>query len=253
MNQFLYFARFKYVKTVKPNQASTASKKVQVEQMFDDIASKYDFLNHFLSLGIDKGWRVKAVQSIADIKPTFILDVATGTADLAIASLKLNPEKIVGIDISNNMLEVGREKIRKAQYKQIELIKGDSENLPFADNTFDAITVAFGVRNFEHLEKGLGEMLRVLKPGGKIAILEFSKPTLFPFKQIYQIYFNYILPTWGKWISKSNNAYAYLPESVKHFPDGKNFLSLLNKAGYVGEKQESLTFGICSLYNATKS
>jgi demethylmenaquinone methyltransferase/2-methoxy-6-polyprenyl-1,4-benzoquinol methylase len=133
------------------------------------------------------------------------------------------------------------------------LIKGDSENLPFADNTFDAITVAFGVRNFEHLEKGLTEMLRVLKPGGKIAILEFSKPTLFPFKQIYQLYFNYILPTWGKWISKSNNAYAYLPESVKHFPDGKNFLSHLKKAGYVGEKQVSLTFGICSLYNATKS
>lgn len=241
------------MKTVKPNQDSAASKKVQVEQMFDDIAVKYDFLNHFLSLGIDKGWRKKAVRSIADVKPKFILDVATGTADLAIASIKLNPEKIIGIDISNNMLEVGRKKIHSANYHQIELIKGDSENLPFSDNTFDAITVAFGVRNFENLEKGLSEMYRVLKPGGKIAILEFSKPTLFPFKQVYQLYFNYILPTWGKWISKSNNAYAYLPESVKHFPDGKNFLSYLKKVGYSNEKQASLTFGICSLYNATKS
>lgn len=221
--------------------------------MFDSIAPRYDFLNHFLSLGIDKLWRKKAIRSIQKIQPKYILDVATGTADLALEAMKLNPEKVTGIDISNQMLKVGREKITKRNLTtKMELLYGDSEQLPFADNSFDAVTVAFGVRNFEHLDKGLAEIFRVIKPGGMVAVLEFSKPTLFPFKQLYELYFFKILPSWGKWISKSENAYAYLPESVKHFPDGAAFLSHLEKVGFTNNSCKPLTFGICSLYNGIK-
>jgi demethylmenaquinone methyltransferase/2-methoxy-6-polyprenyl-1,4-benzoquinol methylase len=241
------------VNTVKPYRTSADSKKEQVEHMFDSIAPRYDFLNHFLSLGIDKIWRKKAIQSLADSKPLLILDVATGTADLAIAALKLNPEKVIGIDISQLMLDVGRKKIRTGKLSdKIELVKGDSEALPYADNTFDAVTVAFGVRNFENLDKGLSELYRVLKPGGKLAVLEFSKPRSFPFKQLYYLYFHQILPLWGKWISKNQNAYAYLPESVKHFPDGKNFTEHLIKARFKNNTCKPLTFGICTLYNGLK-
>jgi len=241
------------VKEVKPNQASADSKKQQVEAMFNSIAPKYDFLNRFLSLGIDKGWRKKAIQSIGDINPKYILDVATGTADLAIAALKLNPIKVIGIDISALMLKVGEDKIAQQKLTdKIELIKGDSEQLPFADETFDAITVAFGVRNFENLQKGLNEMQRVLKTGGKIAVLEFSKPKSFPFKQLYNFYFKNILPTWGGFISNNKDAYTYLPESVQHFPEGKQFVAFLHQAGFKEAKVQLLTFGICSLYIALK-
>jgi demethylmenaquinone methyltransferase/2-methoxy-6-polyprenyl-1,4-benzoquinol methylase len=241
------------VKEVKPNQTSEASKKHQVEEMFNSIAPKYDFLNRSLSMGIDKGWRKKAIQSLKDINPKYILDVATGTGDLAIEALKLNPVKVIGVDLSAQMLLVGQQKIeQKNLTDKIELVKGDSEHLQFNDNNFDAITVAFGVRNFEHLQQGINEMYRVLKPGGKIAVLEFSKPKAFPFKQIYNIYFKYILPTWGGIISKNKSAYTYLPESVKHFPEGNNFIAFLNHAGFKEARVQSLTFGICSLYVAIK-
>lgn len=221
--------------------------------MFNSIAPRYDFLNRFLSLGIDRGWRKKAIRSLKDIEPKYILDVATGTADLAIEALKLNPVKVTGVDISSLMLKVGDDKIRaKNLTHKIELVKGDSEHLLFADNSFDAITVAFGVRNFEHLQKGIDEMYRVLKPGGKIAVLEFSKPKSFPFKQIYNFYFSAILPTWGGIISKNKNAYTYLPESVQHFPEGTEFIAYLNRSGFKEAKSNTLTFGICSLYTALK-
>ena len=243
----------KTVKEVKPDQTSSAAKKQQVEEMFNSIAPRYDFLNRFLSLGIDKGWRKKAINSIASIQPKQILDVATGTGDLAIAAMRLYPTKITGIDISGQMLEVGRTKMTDLKLDDtIELLKGDSEALMFNDNNFDAVTVAFGVRNFEHLQTGINEMYRVLKPGGKIAVLEFSKPKSFPFKQFYDVYFRYILPVWGGLISKNKQAYTYLPESVKHFPEGNDFLTYLHNAGFTQTNVQSLTFGICSLYTATK-
>jgi demethylmenaquinone methyltransferase/2-methoxy-6-polyprenyl-1,4-benzoquinol methylase len=241
------------VKEVKPDQQSSASKKEQVEDMFNSIAPRYDFLNRSLSMGIDKGWRTKAIRSLKDISPRQILDVATGTGDLAIEALKLNPDKVTGVDLSAQMLAVGIEKIAaKNLSDKIELVKGDSEHLLFPDNKFDAVTVAFGVRNFEHLQQGIDEMYRVLRPGGKIAVLEFSKPKSFPFKQVYDIYFKYILPVWGGMISKNKAAYTYLPESVKHFPEGAEFISYLNRAGFKQSKVNTLTFGICSLYTAIK-
>jgi len=241
------------VTEIKPDNNSSASKKQQVEQMFNDIAHKYDFLNRFLSLGIDRGWRKAAIKSIAEINPKIILDVATGTADLAIAALKLKPEHITGIDISAQMLAEGQVKIDKKGFnKQIQLMKGDSEALPFSENHFDAVTVAFGVRNFENLQNGINEMHRVLKPGGKIPVLESSKPKSFPYKQLYQFYFSNILPLWGGLISKSRKAYEYLPESVKHFPEGNDFLAFLTKAGFKQTQVKTLTFGTCSLYTAIK-
>ncbi|MFI5222404.1 MAG: bifunctional demethylmenaquinone methyltransferase/2-methoxy-6-polyprenyl-1,4-benzoquinol methylase UbiE [Bacteroidia bacterium] len=243
----------KSITEVKPDQDSVSSKKEQVEKMFDSIAVRYDFLNRFLSLGIDRGWRKKAIHSLKEIHPKQILDVATGTGDLAIATLKLNPEKVTGVDISEAMLLIGREKIKKLDLQhKIELMKDDSENLHFGENTFDAVTVAFGVRNFENLQRGLNEMFRVLRPGGKAAILEFSKPRSFPFKQIYHFYFTLLLPLFGRMISKSKNAYSYLPESVKHFPDGQNFADYLSNSGFRDIKIQPLTFGICTLYTAIK-
>lgn len=231
----------------------TEGKKVRVEAMFNDIAPKYDFLNHFLSMGIDIQWRKKVRKLLAPLQPKSILDVATGTADLAIELSKLNPEKIVGVDIASNMLEIGKEKVKAKKLDNvIELQLGDSENLAFEDNSFDAITVAFGVRNFENLQKGLREMHRVLKPGGITAILEFSKPKTFPFKQVYNFYFSYILPGFGKLVSKSKEAYTYLPESVGSFPEDTAFIKELEKAGYIDISQKRLTMGIATLYKASK-
>jgi demethylmenaquinone methyltransferase/2-methoxy-6-polyprenyl-1,4-benzoquinol methylase len=221
--------------------------------MFDSISGKYDFLNHFLSLGIDIGWRKKAIALLAEGNPRLILDVATGTGDFAIQALALNPEKIIGVDISEGMLDVGRKKMAERGYSEkIELVTGDSENLPFVENKFDAVIVAFGVRNFENLEKGLSEILRVLKPGGRAVILEFSKPRKFPMKQVYSVYFRHVLPKIGRLFSRDASAYTYLPESVQAFPDGPEFLSILTKLGYKNSTCRPLTFGISSLYFATK-
>ncbi len=221
--------------------------------MFNNIAGKYDFLNHFLSAGIDIVWRRKAIRLLAPEKPKQILDIATGTADFAIEALRLNPEKITGVDISEGMLAVGREKlVRKGLSGKIELLYGDSENLPFQDNTFDAITVAFGVRNFENLTRGLAEMHRVLKPGGTVVVLEFSKPTRFPMKQLYQFYFKNILPVVGNFVSKDRAAYTYLPESVQAFPDGQAFINIFQQVGFKSTKWHSLTFGISSIYTGKK-
>lgn len=221
--------------------------------MFDSISGNYDFLNHFLSLGIDIRWRKKAVKLLADGKPKLILDVATGTGDFAVETLKLNPDQVIGVDISAGMLEVGRKKMKDRGYDhKIDLRLGDSENLPFEENKFDAVIVAFGVRNFENLEKGLAEMLRVLKPGGRMVVLEFSKPRMFPFKQLYNFYFNFILPKIGRLISRDPAAYTYLPESVQAFPDGEEFTKILDRLGFNQTSCKSLTFGVSSLYTGIK-
>ena len=221
--------------------------------MFDNISSQYDFLNHFLSLGIDIRWRKKAVRWLQGSRPKIILDVATGTGDFAIEAMTLKPEKVIGIDISQGMLDVGIQKINeKGLSSVIQLQQADSEKLPFEENKFDAVTVAFGVRNFENLEAGLAEMLRVMKPGGRVAILEFSKPARFPFKQLYFFYFNHILPVIGRLFSRDASAYTYLPESVKAFPDGEDFVAILSRIGYKNASCKPLTFGISSLYTATK-
>ncbi len=239
--------------TVVPHKNDEATKKVQVAKMFDSISGNYDFLNHFLSLGIDIQWRKKAIKLLADGKPKFILDVATGTGDFAIEALKLNPEKIIGVDISEGMLEIGKKKIKANGHSSvIELMTGDSENLPFEENKFDAVIVAFGVRNFENIEKGLVEMLRVIKPGGRAVVLEFSKPRGFPIKQLYSFYFKFVLPKIGRLFSRDSSAYTYLPESVQAFPDGDDFLSILSRLGYKNATCQTLTFGISSLYTATK-
>ena len=238
---------------VLPYKDKNTSKKEQIAAMFNSISGKYDFLNHFLSLGIDILWRKRAVRLLKKHQPKLILDIATGTGDFAIDALSLNPEKIIGVDISEGMLSVGREKlIKKNLTDKIELISGDSEFLPFKDNFFDAVIVSFGVRNFENLEKGLSDMLRVLKPGGKVVILEFSKPKSFPFKQIYQFYFQWILPKIGKLISKNHAAYTYLPDSVEAFPDGDDFLNILNKIGFQKNQCTPLTLGISSIYSGSK-
>lgn len=221
--------------------------------MFDNIAHRYDFLNHFLSLGIDRRWRKKTIGKLKKFSPKKILDLATGTGDLAIASLKLNPDKVTGLDISAGMLEKGKVKIRKKGLEEkISLLQGDSEHIPFDANEFDAITVAFGVRNFENLELGLKEMFRVLKPGGIVAILEFSTPEKTPMKQLYAFYFQKILPGIGKFFSNDGSAYTYLPESVGEFPAGDKFLGLLEEAGFSCLSIEVLSFGIASIYTGIK-
>ncbi len=238
---------------VTPYKDQTTSKKEQVATMFDNIAPKYDFLNQLLSMGIHKDWRRKAVNLLKEIQPKNILDIATGTGDFAIEAMKLNPDKVVGVDISAGMLKIGVEKINKLGLQnKIELKLGDSESLPFEDDSFDAITVGFGVRNFEHLEKGINDIYRVLNTNGMIAILEFSKPRKFPIKQVYHFYFRYITPAIGKIFSKDSSAYSYLPESVKVFPDGENFLNVLKKAGFKETKAIPVTFGIASIYTARK-
>ena len=232
---------------------SSDAKKDQVAEMFDNIAPKYDFLNHLLSLGIDITWRKKAVKILSKRNPKVILDVATGTGDFAMEAMSLSPTRVVGIDISNEMLNVGRKKIANKNWSSsIEMIQADSEDLPFEDGTFDAITVGFGVRNFAHLEVGLGEMLRVLKKGGQVAIIEISQPSSFPIKQLYGIYFKGILPAVGKLVSKDARAYTYLPESVTHFAQGREFVDILTKVGYKNAEFTPLTFGAATLYIAEK-
>lgn len=222
--------------------------------MFDSIAWRYDFLNHFLSFGTDFLWRKKAVNEIRRrISPRLILDVATGTCDLAIASLRLNPEKVTGVDISQRMLEEGRKKIyRKGLQNKIELSLADSEELPFGDGSFDVAMVAFGVRNFENPAKGVGEMHRVLKPGGVIMVLEFSSPAKFPFSAIYRFYFHRVLPFFGRLFSKDRSAYNYLPESVRNFPVGEEFMSLLRDKGFVSLRSRMLTGGVATIYTGNK-
>ncbi|UAY52497.1 bifunctional demethylmenaquinone methyltransferase/2-methoxy-6-polyprenyl-1,4-benzoquinol methylase UbiE [Ferruginibacter albus] len=240
--------------TVVPYKESELSKKQQVANMFDDIAFRYDFLNRFLSAGIDVRWRKKALKQLIAAKPKLLLDVATGTADMAImASNMLDPEKITGIDISEGMLEIGRQKIAKLNLQNaIELLKGDSETISFPDNTFDAVTVAFGVRNFENLEKGLSEIKRVLKPTGKLIVLEFSKPTTPVISQLYNVYMEWMAPYICKLFSSNRKAYSYLNKSIQKFPEGKNFITILNNLGYINTKCKPLSLGICSIYCAEK-
>lgn len=236
---------------VKPYEVD-GSKKQQVSKMFDNIAGKYDFLNHFLSLNMDKTWRRKMIAELNSVQPKTVLDVATGTGDVAINTikqLKINDLKIEGVDISAEMLNVGRKKIQtEGLSERIVLTLGDSEQLPYQGNKFDAVTVAFGVRNFENLERGIQEMHRVLRGGGKLVVLEFSKPTTFPFRQLYNFYFKNILPLIGKVTSQDDRAYTYLYESVQAFPDGENFLTVLNKIGFKDTQCKPLTLGICSIY-----
>ena len=238
---------------VKPYGSSEKSKKEEVADMFDNIASNYDFLNHFLSMGIDITWRKKAVRMLKPFAPKQMIDIATGTGDFALECLSLNPDKITGVDISNQMLEVGRQKMaKKGVSDKIEMKYGDSENLPFEDNQFDALTVAFGVRNFQNLEAGLSEMSRVLKPGSPAAVIEFSTPQSFPFKQLYWFYFKNILPTLGKMVSKDARAYTYLPESVETFPHGDEFAKIMKKCGFKEVQVIPLTMGIASIYFGKK-
>lgn len=230
------------------------SKKKQVATMFDRIAGTYDFLNHFLSLGIDIYWRKQAIAELKKDAPKQILDVATGTGDFAFEALKkLKPEKIIGVDISQGMLDIAAEKIkRRGLSDEFEVHLGDSEKLLFDNNTFDAVTVSFGVRNFENLNKGISDICRVLKPGGKAVILEFSNPRVFPVKQLYRFYSFRVLPFFGKLFSKDARAYTYLPESVAAFPDGERFLDVMRSSGFSKVKLRELGFGICSIYTGTK-
>ena len=239
---------------VVPFKNSADSKKKQVENMFDKIAFRYDFLNRFLSAGIDVGWRKKAIQQLIPDEPKYILDVATGTGDFAITCNKiLKPHRIVGIDISEGMLEIGRKKIIHSNLQdKIELLHGDSEDMDFADNSFDAVTVAFGVRNFANLEKGLSEIRRVLKPGGKVIILECTKPSAPIVKQLYYFYMKYITPRIGKMIAKNNDAYQYLNESILEFPEKTTFIKILNQANYRNAFYKTLTLETCTIYSGEK-
>ena len=240
--------------TALPNKSSVQSKKDQVEEMFDNISPKYDLLNHVLSANIDRLWRKNTINKLKFYKPGLILDIATGTADFAVAATMIKGVKVIGIDISEGMLEVGQKKIeRKKLTDTINLIKADSENLPFENDKFDAAIVGFGVRNFENLKKGLAEIKRVLKPGAVFYVLEFSKPVKSPYKHIYQFYFNKILPLIGRAVSKDSSAYTYLPESVNEFPDGDKFLTILADVGFVDNRYFLQTFGIATIYEAHKS
>ena len=239
-------------KEVKPYNEE-GSKKEQVAVMFNNISKRYDLLNHLLSLGIDHLWRKRAISIIKKDNPKVILDIATGTADFAIASMEISPDKVTGIDISTGMLEMGRIKIEKKNLSnKIELLEGDSEAINFPDETFDAITVGFGVRNFENLTKGLKEIHRVLKPGKKAVILEFSKPNKFPIKTIFGLYSKYGIPLIGKAISKDDAAYTYLPESVAAFPEGINFAIILKQCGFSSVELEPMAGGIATIYVAQK-
>lgn len=240
-------------KNVKPYGQDDKSKKEEVAEMFNKISVKYDFLNHFLSVGIDRLWRKKAIKILKSVQPKKILDIATGTGDFALESLTLNPSEVVGLDISEGMLEQGRIKMKDKQVDHIIRMElGDSENIHFEDNYFDGLTVGFGVRNFENLEKGLSEMLRVVKPGGKIVILEFSKPKKFPVKQYYAFHSKYVIPFFGKFISKDASAYTYLPESIQAFPEGENFKNILVKLGYKDVQSVLCSGGIATIYSGTK-
>ncbi|MEM7371137.1 MAG: bifunctional demethylmenaquinone methyltransferase/2-methoxy-6-polyprenyl-1,4-benzoquinol methylase UbiE [Bacteroidota bacterium] len=234
---------------ITPYQQTDASKKEQVTKMFDNIAPSYDLLNRLLSLGIDMQWRKIAIKRLQPYQPKLVVDIATGTGDFAVVARKLQADKIIGIDISPEMLEVGKEKMkRKGLEDLVEMQIGDSEALQLADNTVDAITVGFGVRNFENLPKGLSEIRRVLRPGGAVAILEPSYPTRFPLKQLFNFHFRVLTPFLGKLISGDNSAYSYLSDSVKAFPNGEDFLEICREVGYSKATYHPLTFGICSMY-----
>ena len=243
----------KMSKQVTPYKDSDLGKKEQVAQMFDAISGNYDNLNRVISFGIDVKWRKKVLKMIAAKNPNTILDIATGTGDLAILMTKTKAEKIIGLDISDGMLEVGRQKILAQNLSnRIEMVLCDSEKMPYQDNTFDAITVAFGVRNFEHLEIGLAEILRVLKPNGIFVILETSVPVKFPFKQGYDFYSKKILPLIGKMFSKDNAAYGYLSESASIFPFGEALNNILRKVGFIDVLAMPQTFGVATIYSASK-
>jgi len=238
---------------VKPYKDSDLGKKEQVAKMFDTISNEYDGLNRVISFGIDIKWRKKVVNIVKATNPSSILDIATGTGDLAINLTETSATKIIGLDISEGMLQVGRKKIEKLKLNNtIEMVYGDSENIPFENNSFDAITVAFGVRNFEDLEKGLSEIFRVLKPGGKFVVLETSIPTKSPFKQGYTFYSTKILPIIGKVFSKDKVAYKYLSDSAASFPYGEAFNNILQKIGFIDVKCKPQTFGVASIYIAKK-
>lgn len=241
--------------TIIPFKDSAKGKKEQVAEMFDKIAGKYDVLNRFLSARTDIGWRKKAIRRFKKDNPQQILDVATGTADMAIMACRLlNPEQVTGIDISEGMLELGRKKVEKeGLVNKIQLHTGDSETIKFADNTFDAVMVAFGVRNFENLERGLSEMLRVLKPGGQLVVLEFSKPRRRAVKSFYNLYMGLVAPQVARWFRQNKEAYQYLNESANAFPDRQLFTDILKKVGYSDTDCTPLSFGICCIYSGRKS
>jgi demethylmenaquinone methyltransferase/2-methoxy-6-polyprenyl-1,4-benzoquinol methylase len=240
--------------SIKPF-SNEGPKKAQVSEMFDRIAPRYDFMNRFLSAGIDRSWRRKAIRLFKTDKPQQLLDVATGTGDMAILAARLlHPQKIIGIDISEGMLSKGRDKIRKQELStEIELQSGDGETINFGPATFDGVMVAFGVRNFENLDKGLREILRVMKPGAQLVVLEFSKPKMPVVKQFYNLYMGFIAPQLAKLFRQNKKAYQYLNESAKAFPDREGFIQILNKTGFSNTYYQSLTFGICCLYSARKS
>ena len=238
---------------IKPYEQE-GEKTQQVEQMFDNIAPTYDKLNHRLSWDIDRRWRRKAIEQLSDHRPKTMLDMATGTGDFAILAAKmLKPDKLVGADISEKMMEIGRQKVKSEGLAEvITFMKEDCMNLSFADNTFDAITAAFGIRNFQDLDRGLREMCRVLKPGGKLSIVELTTPVSFPMKQLFGIYSHTILPVYGKLISKDSSAYHYLTATIEAFPQGEQMVDILHKAGFGEAWFKRLTFGICTMYGATK-
>lgn len=238
---------------ITPFKASGQSKKQQVAEMFDRIASRYDFMNHFLSARTDIGWRKKAIKLLKKDGPRQILDIATGTGDMAIMACKLlRPDKVVGIDISTQMLEIGKKKVEKEGLgPKIQLQTGDSETINFGENTFDAGMVAFGIRNFENLELGLAEILRVLKPGARLIILEFSKPKQ-PIRSFYNLYMGVIAPSMARWFRQNKEAYQYLCESANAFPDRQKLIDILNKIGYSDTRYKSLSLGICCIYSGRK-
>ena len=244
---------FMSAEKINPYKDSKLSKKEQVAKMFDAISGNYDGLNRVISLGIDVKWRKKVVEIVGKNKPKQILDIATGTGDLALMMADLKPDRIVGLDISAGMLDVGKQKIAKANLSEkIEMMVADSEDMPFKDNTFDAITVSFGVRNFANLDKGLTEIARVLKPTGILVILETSNPTKFPFKQGYKLYTNLFLPIVGKLFSKDKVAYSYLSESANSFPFGEAFNNISQKNGFTNTEHKPVTFGVATIYTASK-
>lgn len=238
--------------TINPYHAG--EKTAQVEQMFDNIAPNYDKLNHRLSWNIDRGWRKKAISQLAPFQPKTMLDIATGTGDFAILSAQmLKPTKLVGADISEGMMEIGRQKVKAAGLdKVITFEKEDCLHLSYADNTFDAVTAAFGIRNFSDLDKGLKEMARVLKPGAHLSIVELTSPVSFPMKQLFQIYAHTVLPLYGRLISKDKSAYSYLTKTIEAFPQGEQMVDILQQAGFSKASFKRLTFGICTMYFATK-
>lgn len=239
---------------IKPYSDEPVSKKEQVEQMFDRIAGRYDFINHLLSAGIDQNWRRIAIKKLRKDDPKLILDVATGTGDMALLCCRiLNPQKVVGIDISSEMLELGRKKVEKEGFSsKIELLKGDAEAINFPDNSFDSVLAAFGVRNFENLPKGLNEMKRILKPGGRLIILEFSRPKRTMFRSLYNLYMDIVAPEVAQWFKQNKQAYKYLNQSTNAFPDQHQFEEILHQTGFTEVHSRPLSFGICCIYSGRK-